>query len=140
MVSSATPSTVYEPVPGWPAIPHPMSFNEATSVAVDLQDQVYVFNRGDNSMMVFARDGTFLDTWGAGQFRRAHGVHSAPDGNLFLVDDLDHAVKKTTTTGQVLMTLGNPGQAAEWQQGGIFNRPTDAWVSPVSGDVFVSDG
>ena len=35
---------------------------------------------------------------------------------------------------------GHPGQSAAWQQGGIFNRPTDAWVSPVSGDLFVSDG
>ena len=57
MVTSATQATVYEPVPGWPAIPHPMSFKEATSVAVDRQDRVYVFNRGDNPMMIFDRDG-----------------------------------------------------------------------------------
>ena len=140
MVTSATQATVYEPVPGWPAIPHPMSFGEATSVAVDRQDRVYVFNRGHNPMMIFDRDGKFVDTWGAGQFQRAHGVYVAPDGNLFLVDDLDHVVKKTTTAGEVLMILGTPGQSAAWQQGGIFNRPTDAWVSPVSGDLFVSDG
>ena len=83
MVTSATQATVYEPVPGWPAIPHPMSFKEATSVAVDRQDRVYVFNRGDNPMMIFDRDGSFVDTWGAGQFQRAHGVYVAPDGNLF---------------------------------------------------------
>ena len=109
-------------------------------MAVDRQDRVYVFNRGDNPMMIFDRDGSFVDTWGAGQFQRAHGVYVAPDGNLFLVDDLDHSVTKTTTSGEVLMTLGNHGQPAEWQQGGIFNRPTDAWISPVSGDLFVSDG
>ncbi len=140
MVTSATQTTVYEPVPGWPAIPHPISFKEATSVAVDRKDRVYVFNRGDNPMMIFDRDGAFLNTWGAGQFQRAHGVYVAPDGNLFLVDDLDHSVKKTTTSGDVLMTLGNPGQPAEWQKGGIFNRPTDACISPMSGDLFVTDG
>ena len=140
MVLSATPSTVYEPVATWPAIPHPLSFKEATSVAVDAQDRVYVFNRSDNPMMIFDRDGNFLETWGQGQYQRAHGVYVAPDGNLFLVDDLDHAVKKTTTSGEVLMTLGRPGHPAEWQQGGFFNRPTDAYISPISGDLFVSDG
>ena len=140
MVTSATQTTVYEPVDGWPAIPHPMSFKEATSVAVDRQDRVYVFNRSDNPMMVFERDGSFLDTWGAGEFQRAHGVYVAPDGNLFLVDDLDHTVKKATTSGEVLMMLGRPGYPAEWQGGGFFNRPTDAYISPVSGDLFVSDG
>ena len=104
-------------------------------MAVDRQDRVYVFNRGDNPMMIFDRDGSFVDTWGAGQFQRAHGVYVAPDGNLFLVDDLDHSVTKTTTSGEVLMILGNPGQPAEWQQGRIFNRPTDAWISPMSGDL-----
>lgn len=117
-----------------------MSFKEATSVAVDDQDRVYVFNRGTTPMMIFDRDGKFLETWGAGEFQRAHGVYVAPDGNLFVVDDLDHTVKKTTTTGEVLMTLGTPGKPAEWQKGGIFNRPTDAWISPVSGDLFISDG
>lgn len=117
-----------------------MSFKEATSVAVGADDRVYVFNRGANPMMVFDRDGNFLETWGKGQFQRPHGVYAAPDGNLFVIDDLDHCVKKTDVHGKVLLTLGNPGQPAPWQGGGIFNRPTDAWISPVSGDTFVTDG
>lgn len=140
MVKSATSNTVYEPVIGWPKVPHPMAFKEATSVAVDDQDRVYIFNRGANPMMVFDRAGNFLETWGEGQYQRPHGVYAAPDGNLFLVDDLDHAAKKTTPKGEVLMTLGTPGKPAEWQGGGIFNRPTDAWISPVSGDLFITDG
>jgi DNA-binding beta-propeller fold protein YncE len=131
---------VYEPVEGWPVLPHPMRFREATSVAVDADDRVYVFNRGPDPMMIFDRDGAFLETWGSGEYIRPHGVFVMPDGNLLVVDDKNHAVKKTTTSGEVLMTLGTPGEPAEWQEGGVFNQPTDAWVSPVSGDIFISDG
>ena len=124
LVTSATQATVYEPVPGWPAIPHPMSFGEATSVAVDRQDRVYVFNRGHNPMMIFDRDGKFVDTWGAGQYQRAHGVYVAPDGNLSWWTISDHVVKKTTTSGRGADDPGHPGQSAAWQQGGTF-KPSD---------------
>ena len=132
--------TAYEPIEGWPLIPHPMRFVEATSVAVDLSDRVYVFNRGPNPMMVFERDGTFVESWGAGEYVRPHGVFVMPSGNLLVVDDLNHVVNMTTTSGEVLMTLGTPGKPSEWQAGGIFNQPTDAWLSPTSGDIFITDG
>jgi len=140
MPSTPTSSTVFEPAVGWPAVPHGMSFKEATSVAVDDDDNVYVFNRGQYPMMVFNQAGGYQDTWGAGDFNRPHGAYVGPDGNLFLIDDLDHSVKKMTTGGDLLFVLGTAGVAAEWQQGGIFNRPTDAFISPTSGDLFVTDG
>jgi len=117
-----------------------MSFKEATSVAVDADNNVYIFNRGEFPMMVFGQAGNYLKTWGQGDFNRPHGAYVGPDGNLFLIDDLDHTVKKMTTGGDLIFVLGTPGQPAEWQQGGIFNRPTDAFISPKSGDLFVTDG
>ena len=39
--------TKYEPVPGWAKIPHGVWLREATAVAVDSDDYVYVFNRGN---------------------------------------------------------------------------------------------
>ena len=139
-VGPATPETRYEPVFGWPSLPHGISFKEATSVGVDSQDRVYVFNRGQHPMIVFDREGNFITTWGEGLFARPHDVTVDDEDNLWLADDMDHTIRKTTTDGEVLMTLGTPGKPAPWQQGGIFNRPTQAAIHPVTGDLFVSDG
>jgi len=140
MSTTPSASTAFEPVVGWPAIPHGMSFHEATSVAVDNDDHVYVFNRGRNPMMIFDRYGKFLDTWGAGDYLRPHGVHVTPDGDLLLVEDAGHTLKKTSKNGDVKYTIGTHREPSAWQEGSPFNRPTDAYVSPVSGDIFVTDG
>ena len=63
-VGPATKDTVYEPVPFWAKIPHGIWLKEATSVAVDADDRVYVFNRGNMPVMVFDRDGNLVDSWG----------------------------------------------------------------------------
>ena len=136
----ATAETRYEPVFGWPSLPHGVKFVEATSVGVDSQDRVYVFNRGPDPMMVFDRDGNFLTTWGKGTFKRPHDVTVDADDNLWLADDMDHSIRKTTPEGEVLMTLGTPGAPAPAHQGGMFNRPTQAAIHPATGDIFVSDG
>jgi len=56
----------YRPVEGWGRLPEGWSFVEATSVAVDAQDNVHVFNRGPHPVIVFDRDGKFLRSWGEG--------------------------------------------------------------------------
>ena len=78
----------YRPVANWGTLPEGMSFVEATSVAVDAHDDVYVFNRGKHPVIVFDRAGRFKRTWGEGVFRRAHGITIGPDGSLWLTDDL----------------------------------------------------
>ena len=73
-----------------------MFFKEATSVAVDSNDNVYVFNRGDYPVIVFDKNGNFLETWGAGEFVRPHGITIDADDNLYLADDESHMVDKRT--------------------------------------------
>ncbi|MBU97132.1 MAG: peptidylglycine alpha-amidating monooxygenase, partial [Dehalococcoidia bacterium] len=48
--------TIFEPVPHWAKIPHGVWLKEATSVAVDKDDNVFVFNRGNKPMLVFDPD------------------------------------------------------------------------------------
>jgi len=59
----------------WAKLPEGWSFKEVGGVGVDSRDNVYVFNRGEHPMMIFDRDGNFLNSWGEGQYPRAHGVH-----------------------------------------------------------------
>ena len=140
MVNTATSDTMYEPVPYWAKLPHPMFFKEATSVAVDSDDNVYVFNRGDHPVIVFDRDGNFIETWGAGEFVRPHGITIDGDDNLYLADDDAHMVEKRTKEGKLIFRLGEKGKPAEWQQGDPFNRPTHVAINPATGDFFISDG
>ena len=65
---------LYEVDPAWPQVPESWSFHEVAGAATDSQDRVYVFNRGEHPVMVFHADGTFLSSWGEGEFDRAHGI------------------------------------------------------------------
>ena len=98
----------YRPVANWGTLPEGMSFVEATSVAVDAHDDVYVFNRGKHPVIVFDRAGRFKRTWGEGVFRRAHGITIGPDGSLWLTDDLHHTIRQFTPEGKCLLTIGDP--------------------------------
>ncbi|MFC7309544.1 peptidyl-alpha-hydroxyglycine alpha-amidating lyase family protein [Streptomyces monticola] len=161
-VGPATPETVYEPVPYWAKVPHGIWLKEATSVAVDSQDRVYVFNRGNMPVLVFDRDGDLVDMWGndtpfAGtelyedpygnltprwsgcRFLRPHAVTVDHEDHLWLVDDVGNTVTKTDTKGKALLTLGT-GRPTAFQSGEPFNRPTDVAVHPVKGDIYVTDG
>jgi secreted PhoX family phosphatase len=130
----------YRPVEMWGALPDGMSFVEATSVAVDTSDDVYVFNRGAHPVIVFDRTGRFKRTWGQGMFRRAHGITVGPDGSLWLTDDLHHTIRQFTPEGKCLLTIGDPDTPSTLQGGQPFNRPTHVAISPKTGDVFISDG
>jgi DNA-binding beta-propeller fold protein YncE len=130
----------YRPVEKWGALPDGMSFVEATSVAVDANDDVYVFNRGKHPIIVFDREGRFKRTWGEGQFRRAHGITIGPDGTLWLTDDLHHTIRQFTPDGKCLLTIGDPDRPSTLQGGKPFNRPTHVAISPKTGDVYISDG
>ena len=130
----------YEVVEDWAKLPQGWSFHEAPDVAVDSRDRVYVFNRGEQPMIVFDSEGNFLASWGEGLFERAHGVTLGPDDTLYCVDAGDHTVRKCTLDGEVLMTLGTPGEPAPYQSGRPFNRPTKVALDPKTGEIYVADG
>jgi len=124
----------------WGQLPPGMSLYEATAVCVDSNDNVYVFNRGKQPVVVFDRDGNFLRSWGDDiGFVRAHGAAMGPDDMLYLTDDQGHAVRKCTPDGKVLMTIGMPGKPAPRFSGSPFNLCTHTALSP-RGDIYISDG
>ncbi|MGE0601734.1 MAG: peptidyl-alpha-hydroxyglycine alpha-amidating lyase family protein [Dehalococcoidia bacterium] len=152
----------YEPVPYWAKIPHGIWLQEATSVAVDSQDRIYVFNRGNMPVLVFDPEGNVVDMWGnddpgsgtrlisdaygnqmqswpGNRWLRAHSIRTDHQDNLWLVDVLGHTITKTDRSGNELMKLGT-GEASPAQGGAPFNRPTDVAVNPANGDIYVSDG
>ena len=139
----------YEVLEGWERLPEGWSFVEVAGVAVDSSDRVYVFNRGDHPVIVFDKEGKFLDAWGEGVFSSAHGIFIDRHDNVYCADNFDHTVRKFTTDGTLLMTLGEADQPADTgfkigespvqYAGGPFNMVTNVAVAE-NGEMFISDG
>jgi len=139
----------YEVLEGWDLLPDGWSYVEVAGVACDSKDRVYVFNRGAHPMIVFDKDGKFLNAWGEGMFKGPHGIFIDRDDHLWLADDKDHTVHKFTPDGRKLMTLGEPGKAADTgykigvspvlRAAGPFHRVTNVAVLP-DGDMYIADG
>ena len=162
MPAPVTADTVFEPVPYWAKIPHGLWLREATAVAVDSADRVYVFNRGNMPVLVFDRDGNVVHMWGnedpfegvteiidpygnpmktwiGNRYTWAHSIRVDHEDNVWLVDNVGNRITKADTQGNHLMNIGT-GVPAPRQSGEMFNRPTDVAIHPRTGDIFISDG
>ena len=110
------------------------------AVACDSQDRVFVYSRSDKPLNVYDPDGNHLATWGEGVLTPgcAHGIFIDKKDNVFVTDATDHAIYKFSLAGELLLTLGTPGQPGA-AEGDPFNRPTDIAIAS-NGDIIVSDG
>jgi DNA-binding beta-propeller fold protein YncE len=140
MMAGVGPKPAYAVVPGWGKLPDGWSFIEATAVAVDSQDNVFVYNRGAHPVIIFDRHGKFLRSWGEGMTSRAHGITIGPDDTVWLTDDGNHTVRQYTADGKLLLSIGDPDRPAPAHSGKPFNRPTHVALSPQTGDLYISDG
>src|SRR5581483_6723181 len=130
----------YQVLQAWGELPPGMSYKHCAAVCVDSKDNVYVFTRGADPVIVFDRKGKFLRSWGKDiGFTNAHGASIGPDDMLYLTDDKGHTVRKCTPDGKVLMTIGRPNVEAPRFSGDPFNRCTHTALSP-EGEIYVSDG
>ncbi|MCE2475430.1 MAG: hypothetical protein J4F47_07660 [Alphaproteobacteria bacterium] len=148
-MSLGTHKLEYEVLEGWEQLPENWSFVEVAGVAVDSKDRVYVFNRGAHPVIVFDKEGKFLNAWGEGVFASAHGIFIDHNDHVWCADNFDHTVRKFTTDGELLMTLGEANQPANTgfvlgespvqHAGGPFNMVTNVAVTG-AGDLFIADG
>ena len=140
----------YEADDQWAKLPAGWSWTEAVAVATDNEDRVFVFNRGEHPVVIFARDGTFLGSWGEGLFVRPHGLFIGPDNTVYCTDDTDHTVRAFTPEGRLLLTLGTSGRPSDTgatsidyrtiqRAGPPFHYPTNLALGP-TGDLYITDG
>ena len=134
-------SYLYRYVDNWATLPQDWSFVECPGVAVDSQDNVYVFTRGEHPIIVFDREGNFLRTFGESLFsNRTHGLFISHDDSVLCADDGLHTIQKFNLEGDKLMEIGERNHPAPKWSGQAFNRPTSAAIMPSSGDIYISDG
>ncbi len=124
----------------WGELPEGWVYREATAVAVDSSDNVYVFNRGGHPVIVFDSEGKFLRSWGEDIFTTPHGITIGPDDSVYCVDTGDSTVRKLSTDGELIFTLGDPGNPAPPMSGKPFGRPTHVGINPDNGILYVADG
>ncbi len=131
----------FQVVDGFFKRPRKWPYIDVADVAVDKDDNVYVFNRSQHPMMVFDKDGKFLDAWGeiGVNFSVPHGVTVAPNGDVLTADTGDHTVRRWTKEGKLLLTIGRPYINAPEQSGQPFNRPTHLAVAS-NDDYYATDG
>jgi hypothetical protein len=113
------------------------SFGTGTPISCDnnLVDPIFKFDRNT---------GEVLANFGAGLFVTPHGIHVDSDGNVWVTDfagnqagTKGHQVFKFSSTGEVLLTLGTPGQPGSGPN--QLNQPNDVITAP-DGSIFVADG
>ena len=142
MTTDSKPATLpLEALSDWESLPDGMTLHETPGVSVAADDTVYALTRNtDNPVIVFSPAGEFIRTFGAGTFtNRTHAILAAHDGYIYCADDGSHTITKWTTEGELLLTIGTPGEPASRFSGDPFNRPTDMAVAD-DGSIFISDG
>ncbi|MCS6859899.1 MAG: peptidyl-alpha-hydroxyglycine alpha-amidating lyase family protein [Abditibacteriales bacterium] len=128
----------YEVAVGWGKLPEGWQWGWIPVVACDSQDRVFVYSRSEHPLVVFDREGNFLASWGEGILHDAHGIYIDAEDNVYCTERNTHCVRKFNKHGELVMTLGTPGKAAE-RDGDPFNKPTDLAMAS-TGELFVSDG
>lgn len=132
----------YDVVEGFLRRPKGWTFVDVADVGVDADDNVFVFSRSPHPVMIFDREGRFLDSWGEldglNYFTFPHGLSIGRDGYVYTADSRDHTVRKWTRDGHHVLTIGVPHQHAP-AAGQLFYRPSHATAAS-NGDIYVSDG
>ena len=145
----------YEPDDDWARLPGGRPWGAPTGVEMDPdQRHVWVLERcGDYNgpgcaesdlpaIMKFDASGRLIQSFGSGMFNYPHGLAVDYQGNVYVTDGRDgggkgHTVLKFNPSGELVLTLGQPGVAGEDRY--VLNRPSDVAVAR-NGDIFVADG
>ena len=125
------------------------------AVAIDSQDRVYGFNRGEHPVILFDREGNYLRSWGEGLFALPHAITVDDQDHVWIVERDNGQIMKFTAEGELLSTIGTKGYRSNTgvdpadfgssmyknvtHGGGPFNLPAGIAVAP-NGEVFVADG
>ena len=160
---------MFEVDPSWPKVPAKWKLGDASSFAVDAQDNVWLLHRPRTlkpeqaamaapPVMVFDQAGNNIKAWGgAGSGfewpEREHGIHidykgfvwiggnSCPTNGLRgLKPVADDQLLKFTQDGKFVMQIGHSNQSRGNADTENLHRPADVWVHPQTNELYVADG
>lgn len=155
----------YRTINGFFKLPEGRQWGASSTVDIDIDgESIWIAERcAANScsgtsvdpVMKFDKDGNLLTSFGGGMMIWPHGIHVDKAGNVWIADgraatpaELEqnpaaagkgHVVYKFSPTGEVLLTLGQPGVAGDGTSGDLLNEPNDVVVGP-DGAIYVAEG
>ena len=114
----------YDVQEGWGQLPNGWTWGWIPAVACDSQDNVFVYSRSEHPLVIFDREGNFLDSWGEDILEDAHGIFIDAADNVWCTERNTHCVRQFDRNGQLRLTLGTPNRQAD-SDGEPFRLPTD---------------
>jgi len=140
--------------PGWAKTALGRNFGSTIGISPDIDGtSIYVFDRCGGfgcsrskiaPIQKFDANGNLVAAIGVGLSNYPHGFAVDDDGNLWTTDATEeedngqgHTVRKLSPSGDVLMTLGTPGEAGS--DNAHFNRPSAVAIG-LNGEIYVGDG
>jgi DNA-binding beta-propeller fold protein YncE len=134
------PPLPHKPVKDWPQLPAGWNLGECSGVAVDKEDNVWIFNRGPHPVIQFDKKGKMLRAWTEVPVTSSHGIRADSEGNVWTLDVKGHMLFKFTPTGRMMMVIGNAGKRPGTNDTkDAFNEPTGVAFA-TNGDFYISDG
>ena len=160
---------IFEVDRSWPKVPPQWKLGDASSIAIDAQDHIWVLHRPRTlkpeqaamaapPVIVFDGAGNFIKAWGgAGDGyewpQREHGIYIDYKGFVWLGGNncptnglpglqpvADDQLLKFTQDGKFVMQIGRSNQSKGNADTGNLHRPADEWVYPSTNELFVADG
>ena len=82
--------------------------------------------------MEFEPDGTFIRSWGQGQYDRPHGMRIDREGHIWTTDVNGDTIRKMNPAGDILMTI-------DMDDTPLLDEPTDLAIG-LEGEIYVLVG
>src|SRR5499427_2373085 len=158
------PEIPFDSVANFLKLPENMYLGEASGVAVNSRNHIFVFSRGNTTgpayaataaqLLEFGPDGKFIREIGHNLYAWsfAHTVRVDKDDNIWAIDKGSDMIIKFNPEGRVVMVFGRKKEASDegaeaWKHpnpplpaiDGQFRQPTDVTWDP-QGNIFISDG
>jgi peptidylamidoglycolate lyase len=142
----------YSIVSNWPDVQNNFSMGQATGVAVDSHNHVFIFHRASREWVepfpienisehtIFMFDGAtgeLKNSWGGGLFIMPHGLSVDKENNVWVTDVGSQQIHKFSHDGELVLSIGEAGVLGKDKT--HFALPTDLSILE-DGSVYVSDG
>jgi len=150
----------FEVEPDWLKLPDHWILGQASGVAVDDRDHVWLLHRPGSvqgageeccepapPVIEVDPEGNVVRAWGGPGDGydwpgSEHGIHVDRDGNVWITgwSENDRHVVKFSGDGEFLLQIGTPGQEMDSNDPDNLGGPADVWVHPEDDVLFVADG
>jgi hypothetical protein len=153
----------------WPKVPAKWKLGDASSMAIDAKDNIWVLHRPRTlkaeqasmaapPVIVFDGAGNYIKAWGGdGEGyewpQREHGIYIDNKGFVWLGGNncptnglprvkpvADDQLLKFTQDGKFVMQIGRSNQSKGNADMQDLHRPADEWVYQATNELFVADG